>query len=50
MNDKPTFFGMLFTTDIVGAAHAPEDSHNICLSEPLAPVMKFPTRDIWKFG
>ena len=35
---------MLFTTDIVGAARAPEDPHNIFLSEPLAPIMKFHTR------
>ena len=31
-------------TDIVGAARAPEDPHNLCLSEALAPIMKFPTR------
>ena len=36
----------LFTTNIVGAVLAPEDPHNICLSEPLAPTMKFPTRKI----
>ena len=35
---------MLFTADIVGAARATEDPHTICLSEPLAPIMKFPTR------
>ena len=36
-------FWMLFTTDIVRVANAPEDPHNICLSEPLAQTMKFPT-------
>ena len=35
---------MLLPTDIVGAARAPEDPHYIFLSEPLAPIMKFPTR------
>ena len=34
---------MLFIIDIVGAAHAPEGPHNSCLSETLAPIMKFPT-------
>ena len=34
---------MLFTADIVGATRASEDPHNICLSEPLAPIMNFPT-------
>ena len=29
---------------IVGAARATEDPRNICLSEPLAPILKFPTR------
>ena len=42
-NDKPIFL-VVFITDIVGAARAPEDQHNFCLSEPLAPIMKFPTR------
>ena len=39
-------FFILFTADIVGAARATEDPNNICLSEPLAPIMKFPTREI----
>ena len=38
-------FSVLFTTDTVEAAHALEDPHNICLSETLAPIMKFPTRE-----
>ena len=37
-------FRILFTADIVGATRAMEDPHNICLSEPLAQIMKFPTR------
>ena len=37
-------FWTMFTADIVGAARATEDPHNICLPEPLAPIMKFPTR------
>ena len=37
-------FFNLFTADIVGAARGTEDPHNICLSESLAPIMKFPTR------
>ena len=37
-------FSVLFITDIVEAARAPEDPHNICLSEPLAPIKKFPAR------
>ena len=41
------FLSVLFTTDIVGAAHAPEDPHNICFSEPLSLIMKFPTRVWW---
>ena len=41
---KSYLFYILFTTDIVGAARAREDLHNICLSEPLPPIMKFPTR------
>ena len=33
-------FRVLFTTDIFGATHVPVDPHNICLSEPLAPIME----------
>ena len=29
----------------IAFARAPVDAHNICLSEPLAPIMKFPDRD-----
>ena len=44
-NDKLSiFFFFFFTADIVGAAHDTEDPHNICVSEPLAPIMTFPTR------
>ena len=39
-------FWILFTADIVGAARATEDPRNICLSEPVAPIMKFLTRDL----
>ena len=39
-------FLILFTANIVRAARATEDPHNICLSEPLAPIMKFPTCDM----
>lgn len=38
-------FWTFFTVDIIGAAHAPEDLHNICLSEPLALIMEFPTHE-----
>ena len=41
MTNLPFF--VLFTVDIVRAARATEDPHNICLSEPLAPIMKFST-------
>ena len=44
MTNLPFF--NLFTADIVGATRATEDSHNICLSEPLAPIVKFPARDL----
>ena len=37
-------FFISFTVDIVGTARATEDPHNICLSEPVTPIMKFPTR------
>ena len=41
-------FLFLFSIAIFGAARAPEDEHNICLSEPLALalIMKFPTSDL----
>ena len=45
MTDKLTIFFILFTADIVRFARA-EDPHNICLSEPLAPIMTFPTRNV----
>ena len=38
---------LLYPVAIFGAASAPEDAHNICLSEQLAPIMKFPTRIGW---
>ena len=41
-------FLILFTADTVEAARATEDPHNICLIEPLAPIMKFPTRVLCK--
>ena len=44
-NDKLILFLIQFTADIVGATRAMEDPRNICLSEPLAPIMKFPTHD-----
>ena len=40
-NDKPAS-RLLFSADILRAARAAEDAHNNCLSEPLAPIMKFP--------
>ena len=39
-------FWMMFTTDIVGPARAPEEPHNICLSETMAQIMKFLIRDL----
>ena len=36
-------FLILFTANIVGAARATKNPHNICLSGLLAPIMKFPT-------
>ena len=39
MNDKPTLFGWYSRS-----RRAPEDPRDICLSEPLAPIMKFPIR------
>ena len=41
-------FWIFFKVDTVGAAHATEDPHNICLSEPLVQIMKFPTLVIRK--
>ena len=38
-------FCLLFSAAIFRAALAPEDAHSICLSEPLAPITKFPTRE-----
>ena len=40
------FFQSLFWAAVFGATHALEDSNNIWLSEPLALIMKFPTRDV----
>ena len=42
-------FRTLFKPDIFGAARAPENPHNISLSESLAPIMKFNTRVLASF-
>ena len=42
VNEKHLFL-LLFWATIFGAAHILEDSDNIRLSEPLAPIIKFPT-------
>ena len=41
---RVTGLPLLFSFAIFRAARAPEDAQSICLSEPLAPIMKFPTR------
>ena len=40
-----SLFRLLFSAAIFKAARAPEDAHNSCLSELLAPIMKFPDRE-----
>ena len=37
-------FCLLFPVGIFKAAFAPEDTHKICLSEPMAQIVKFPDR------
>ena len=43
-NDKPAFLFTVFSR-YIRTARAPEDAHNICLSEPLVMIMKFPNRE-----
>ena len=39
------FFGLVYNWYSRSRTCSGKPTHNICLSEPLAPIMKFPTRD-----